>query len=161
MTTASFSFRGIKLNEDRTIDSVFDKKHQRYPFTPSPPTSRRRRPVTLERRRSLSANVARTETLDQATLEHLSNEFCDLAKRVEVDAGGGGGKTCPPSVRGYRWVRGEKHKICRPRERVMLHSYPGYTAFRTGLRSGNFLLWLPGLRRMAATFCVKGEVRCQ
>ncbi|CAM9862923.1 unnamed protein product, partial [Sphacelaria rigidula] len=46
-------------------------------------------------------------------------------------------------------------------ESFVLHYYPAYMAFRTGLRTGNFPLRLAGLRRMADIFCVTGKDRYQ
>ncbi|CAN0041003.1 unnamed protein product, partial [Sphacelaria rigidula] len=55
----------------------------------------------------------------------------------------------------------ENHKSFRVWESFVLHYCPAYMAFRTGLRTGNFLLRLAGLRRMAFIFCVTGKDRYQ
>ncbi|CAM9678275.1 unnamed protein product, partial [Sphacelaria rigidula] len=66
-----------------------------------------------------------------------------------------------PAIRAWVRARAENHKSFRVWESFVLHYYPAYMAFRTGLRTGNFLLRLAGLRRMADIFCVTGKDRYQ
>ncbi|CAN0376216.1 unnamed protein product, partial [Laminaria digitata] len=62
-----------------------------------------------------------------------------------------------------RWVRdrAKAHKTFAIWEQFLLHDYPAYMAFRSALRTGDFMLRLDALRRIAPIFCITGEDRYQ
>lgn len=91
------------------------------------------------------------------TVEELAEEFRRIAKKVKLRAR----REDICAIRARVRARAKKHKSFRVWESFVLHYYPAYMAFRTGLRTGNFLLGLAGLRRMAAISCVTSKDRYQ
>lgn len=88
-------------------------------------------------------------------MEQLAEEFRNVANEVKVHAK----REDIPTIRA--WVPAQEGKSFRVRQSFVVRYYPAYMAFPTGLRTGKFLLWLVGLRRMAVIFCVIDKDRCQ
>ncbi|CAB1121317.1 unnamed protein product [Ectocarpus sp. CCAP 1310/34] len=62
------------------------------------------------------------------------------------------------------WIkkRAAEHKTFALREQfLLLHDLPAYMTFRTALRTGDFMLWLGALRRIAPIFYISGKDRYQ
>ncbi|CAB1098858.1 unnamed protein product [Ectocarpus sp. CCAP 1310/34] len=61
------------------------------------------------------------------------------------------------------WIkkRAAKHKTFALWEQFLLHDFPAYVTFRTALRTGDFMLRLDALRRIAPIFYITGKDRYQ
>ncbi|CAB1107685.1 unnamed protein product [Ectocarpus sp. CCAP 1310/34] len=61
------------------------------------------------------------------------------------------------------WIkkRAAEHKTFALWQQFLLHDFPAYMAFRTALRTGDFMLRLDALRRIAPIFYITGKDRYQ